>query len=292
MTHRRAVLGLMVVAAVWGVAFTVIKQTLQDMSPMVLLAVRFLCAAVLVAPLLRGFRLRDVGPALLVATLFWAGFAFQTAGLAWTTPARSAFVTGLSTPLTPMVFLLVYRLRPAVATWVGVALAAVGLYFLTRPDSGLAPNRGDLLTLGCAVCFAGQIVATGHFVRRVGAGHLLAVEMAVTGLLSLGAAPLLEVPHLHFTATSLAGMVFLIVTGVATFWFQLRAQQVVSPSLTALIFALEPVFAALTSFVVIGERLGGGQWVGAGLIVVAMVLGGYGAGEPQPAGAAAVGGEI
>jgi drug/metabolite transporter (DMT)-like permease len=272
MTHRRAVLGLVVVAAVWGGSFTIIKTVLAGLSPMVLLALRFLTAALLVLPFFRGITRREVGAGLVVGVLFWTGFVFQTTGLAWTTPSRSAFVTGLCTPLTPLVFFLVHGTRPRAPTLAAAGLAVVGLYFLTRPNPGTTINRGDLLTLGCAIAFAGQIVAAGHFARHVAPRHLLAVELALTGILSLVAAPLLETPRLELTALRAALLAFLAVSAVLTFWFQLRAQQIVSPSETALVFALEPVFAALTSFVVLGERLNPGQWLGAALILGAMLL--------------------
>jgi drug/metabolite transporter (DMT)-like permease len=271
-THRRALLGLIVVAAVWGVSFSVIKTALRDLSPIVLLAVRFLGAAALAAPAFRGISRRELGPGLLIGLLFWGGFMFQTTGLVSTTPSRSAFITSLAVPLTPVVFLLVYRTRPAALTWIGVVIALAGLYLLTRPDAGGGINSGDLLTTGCAICFAGQIVAAGHFTRSIAPRHLLAIELAVTGGLSLIAVPLLETPRLHLTLSAIGALVFLITTAVATFWFQFKAQQVVSPGQTALVFSLEPVFAALTSFVLLGERLHGGQWIGAALILCALIL--------------------
>ncbi|HEU4697702.1 MAG TPA: DMT family transporter [Gemmatimonadales bacterium] len=272
MTHRRAVVGLVVVAAVWGCSFTMIKEVLAGLTPMMLLAARFLLATLLVLPFFRGIGRRELGAGAVVGLLFWIGFVFQTTGLAWTTPSRSAFVTGLSVPLTPLVFYVAHRARPHLPTLAAAALAVAGLYFITRPDAGASVNRGDLLTLGCAVAFAGQIVAGGHFARQVDPRRLLAVEVALTGLLSLALAPRFETPRFELTVTRAALLAFLAVSAVATFGFQLRAQQVVSPSETALIFALEPVFAALTSFVVLGERLGPAQWLGALLILGAMLL--------------------
>jgi drug/metabolite transporter (DMT)-like permease len=217
-----------------------------------------------------------------IGLLFWAGFVFQTSGLDRTTPSRSAFITGLSVPLTPIVYLAVHGRRPRVSTILGVVLALAGMWLLTRPEPGTALNRGDLLTLGCAVAFAGQIVAAGHFGKRVSARHLLVVELAVTGVLSLLTAPLLETTRIE-PSLGLAGLIaFLSLSAVATFGFQLRAQQVVSPSQTALIFALEPVFAAITSYVAIGEVLTPAQWGGGALIVAAMLLPELGAFKTQP----------
>jgi drug/metabolite transporter (DMT)-like permease len=193
--------------------------------------------------------------------------------LAETSASRSAFITSLSTPLVPVVAFVAHRAVPRPLTITAVILAGIGMYFLTLPDAGGGgPNRGDLLTLGCAVLFAGQIVAAGHFSRRSAPVRLLAVEMASAAALSLLLAPLLETPRMTFGLPLAVALLFLSVSGLWSFYMQLRAQQVLSPTYTALIFMLEPVFAALTSFGVLGERLTPVQWGGAALILAAMAL--------------------
>ncbi|MDQ2669400.1 MAG: DMT family transporter [Gemmatimonadota bacterium] len=272
MTHGRAVAGLVLVTAVWGAAFTVIKAALVYTSPMVLLACRFSLAMLLMAFAVRGLSRRDVAAGALVGLLFFGGFVFQTNGLAYTTPSRSAFITALSVPFTPLIVLLAHRQLPSRALIGGVALALLGTWLLTDPGGG-GLNRGDLLTVASAALFAGQIVAGGHFVRTVSPRRLLLVEITLTALLSLSAAPLVDRPmRLEPTLPLAAALAFLSVSAVGTFWYQLRAQQVVSPSETALVFSLEPVFAALVSWVVIGETLGVVQWLGGTLILGAMMV--------------------
>jgi drug/metabolite transporter (DMT)-like permease len=273
MTHRRAVLGLVVVALVWGASFSIIKAALEHSSPLLFLGIRFSLAALVLVGSLRGISRKELSAGAVLGLLFWGGFVFQTTGLAYTTPSRSAFITSLSTPLVPVIFFLVTRIRPRWQTVAGVALACAGLYLLTRPgDSGGGLNRGDLLTLACAVLFAGQIVAVGHFSRAGAAVRLLAVELGVTAVLSLAAALLLETPRLEPTYGLAGAFAFLSLSAVATFWFQLRAQRVVSPAQTALVFALGPVAAAVTSYVAFGETLSLTQWIGGGLILAGMVV--------------------
>lgn len=271
MNARQGTLALAVVAIVWGASFTIIKLALRDASPVTFLAVRFLLATL---PLV--LVLRALGPAewlagAILGLFFWGGFVFQTTGLAHTTPARSAFITGLSTPLVPIVAFAWDRTRPPPLLLAGIVLALAGSWFLTDPRGG-GLNRGDLLTLGCAVAFACQIVAAGHAARRVSPVRLLAVQLALTGVLSAASAPALETPRFHLTPALGAALVFLAATAIATFWAQLRAQRVVSPSTTALIFALEPVAAAATSWAVLGETLGAAQLGGAALILVGTML--------------------
>jgi drug/metabolite transporter (DMT)-like permease len=111
--------------------------------------------------------------------------------------------------------------------------------------------------------------------------RLLAVELSTTAVLSLLLAPLLETPRVTPNAM-LAGLVlFLGLSELWSFYMQLRAQQVLSPTHTALLFMLEPVFAALTSFLLLGERLRPLQWGGGALILGAMALPALGTGQPS-----------
>jgi drug/metabolite transporter (DMT)-like permease len=273
MTRHQAVGWLVLVCLAWGVSFTVTKEALVFVSPLMLMGLEFGLASLLLIGSFRGLSRYELVGGLVLGLFFWAGFAFQTFGLNGTTPSRSAFITSLGTPLVPVLYFLVYRRAPHLPTIAGVFLAAIGMYLLTRPDgAGGGLNRGDLLTLGCAVMFAAQIVAAGHFSRRTELSRLLCVELATAGALSLLLAPVLETPRVTPSPRFLAALVFLTLSGLWSFYMQLRAQQVLSPSHTALIFTLEPVFAALTSLVVLGERLAPLQCVGAALILAAMAL--------------------
>jgi drug/metabolite transporter (DMT)-like permease len=226
-----------------------------------------------VAPWFRGLTRRELTGGAVLALLFWAGFVFQTVGLQYTTPSRSAFITGLSTPLVPLAYFAIYRRPPSLAVLLAVLVTGIGMYLLTRPggmSAGL--NRGDLLTLGCAALFAFQIVAVGHYAPVARPTRLLALELGLTGVLSLLAAPLLETPRLTLGPPLVLGLAFVSVTAALTFYLQLGAQKVVSPAATAIIFTLEPVAAALTSWIVLREVLTPSQWLGGVLILGGAVL--------------------
>ena len=270
MTPRAAVAWLIAVCLVWGVSFVAVKAALAFATPMVLLGLRLALAGAPVLGTLRGApRAEWIGGSVL-GLLFWVGFAFQTAGLHYTTPSRSAFITILSTPLVPLVQLAVFRSVPRLLTLVGVALGVAGTWLLTAPGGGAGLNRGDLLTLGCALAFAGQMVAAGHFAPRISASRLVALELLVGAACSLVFAPVLEVPRLDPAPEFLGLLGFLAVGGLWSFRMQLRAQQVLTPSRTALVFCLEPVFAALASYLLLGETLGPGQLLGGALILGAV----------------------
>ncbi|MGH7527458.1 MAG: DMT family transporter [Gemmatimonadales bacterium] len=270
MTSRQAVGWLVLVCAVWGVSFVVVKGALGYVSPLMLMAIRFGIATAIIAGSLRGLRREELVAGVILGVLFWSGFAFQTFGLRHTTPSRSAFITILSTPLVPVVHYLIYRSVPRASTVGAVLLAVVGTYLLTSPGGGFGLNYGDVLTLGCAVLFAGQIVAVGHFAPRLPITRLLALELGVAALLSLAASPLLETPTVVPNRLAVAALLFLGLSGLWSFYMQLRTQQVLSPTHTALVFTLEPVFASFASYLIFAERLTPVQLAGGALILAAV----------------------
>ena len=280
MTRRQAVAALALVCLVWGVSFTLIKQALGYASPLVLLGLRFTLASTVIVGSLRGLTREEAAGGLLLGTLFWAGFVLQTMGLEQTTPSRSAFLTILSTPLVPVLQFLLQRTLPRGPTLAAIGLAVAGTWLLTSPGGGAGLNRGDVLTIGCAVLFTGQIVAAGYYATRIPIGRLLALELGWCAVLSLLTAPLLESPRLVPAPAFLAMVAFLAFTGLWSFRTQLQAQQVLTPTHTALVFTLEPVFAALTSYLVLGERLGPVQLLGGALILAAVAAPALEAPEP------------
>jgi drug/metabolite transporter (DMT)-like permease len=282
MTRRRAIGWLVLVTLVWGSTFTLTKTALASISPLLFMGARFTVATVALAGVFRHLRWSEVRAGLVLGALFWTGFVFQTKGLDLTTPSRSAFITSLSSALTPVVALLAHRAAPGKLTIGGIALAMVGTYLLTAPDAG-GMNAGDTLTVGCAVVFAGHIVAASYYARRFDPARLLAVQLGLTAVLSFAAAPLLETPRFTPDAVALSIIALLGLTGLWSFYMQLRAQREVHASDAALVFVLEPVFAALISFFALGERLTPIQWIGGMLILGALAVPAIAAGQPETA---------
>ena len=267
---------LLLVAAtfVWGGTFVVVKAALADASPFPFLAVRFILAGVLMLFLMARGRLprETLLPSLILGILLFGGFAFQTWGLVWTTPSKSAFITGFSVILVPVLSLFCgYSLRPA--NLAGAGLGLLGLYFLVLRSGSVAVNRGDLLTLFGAMAFAVHIVLVGSYTRRFSFLHLAPGQILVVGIISTVAVPLGPAPTWHWTGRLVVAMAVTVffATGFA-FSTQVWAQRYTPPAHAALIFALEPVFAALTSRLVTKEHLGGKVLLGSGLILAGMVI--------------------
>jgi drug/metabolite transporter (DMT)-like permease len=277
----KAHLLLLAATFVWGATFIVIKSALADATPLVFNAVRMVIAAVILCAIFfRQLRFLPVGAlraGFEIGTLMWLGYELQTAGLFYTSASKSAFLTGVSVVLVPLLLALIWRRHINRYTLAGVAAAFVGLYLLCVPPAqGLSLaslNRGDLLTLGCAVAFAFQIIILGRNAQHFGFAHLVPVEISVCALWMLISIPIAEPHgHIHFTPEMLWALAVTALLGtVACFIVQAWAQRFTPPTHTALIFSLEPVFAGLTSYALIGERLGSRALIGAALILIGVL---------------------
>jgi len=274
-TPRRADWTLLVATALWGTSFVAVKSALADATPLAFLTIRFTLAALVIAPG-TPLRPRPVGQELsggaVLGLLVAFGFIAQTAGLVITTPSRSAFIVAVSSVLAPLIALAWLGERPRWLTAAALALATLGIYLLTAPDAG-GLNRGDLLTLVCAACFGGQIVAVSELSRRYDARRLVFTQVAGTALVAALATAVFERPHIHWTPRFVGALGYTVLfASTISFLLQMRAQRAMSAARAALIFCFEPLFAAVTSWLVLGERLSLLQWGGGALILVGMVI--------------------
>ena len=282
---------------IWGATFVLVKDALANASVFVFLALRFLLATVVLI-FMYGRQLRTADASgfragALMGCCMFGGYAFQTAGLALTTPSKAAFITGFFVVFVPLLLALLGLRRAPLWVWLGALSAFIGLYFLAVPPSGLAVlNRGDLLVLACAFMFAVHVISIGHYSVRYSVGALTLIQVAVTTLFTILCVPIfalvgIEQPHLMWTRGLIVGVVTtgVLATAVA-FSLQVWAQQYTSANHAAIIFTLEPVFAGLTSFFFYHERLSARSLLGAALILggilVAELLG------PTPASESSV----
>jgi len=276
-------LSLLLLTLLWGTTFTLVKLAVEIGSTSLFLAVRF-AVAVAVLGAVALWRRDPVGEkfwrhGLSVGAFMWLGFALQTAGLRLTTPARSGFISGLCVVLVPLIGKFVLGRAVRWSAWAGVALAVSGMALLTRPfDAGVVSadvRLGDLLTAASAVAFALQIILMGEWSPRHPLVPFTLVQIAVV---LLGALVALPIEGARFDAArwpAFAGVVAF--TGVCmtagAFFVMNWAQRHTTAVRAALIFALEPVAAALFSWAVIGEQLGQAGWWGGALIVLGVFAG-------------------
>lgn len=264
-------LALFAVVFVWGVTFVAVKNALAAIGVFTFLALRFAVAFAFLAALFRR-RLAVAGlPAVkasaLIGLFLFAGYAFQTAGLIYTTASSAGFITGLAVVLVPCLAALIGRRLPGPGVVAGAGLAVTGLALLTL-DAGLSLNYGDCLVFLCAVAFALHILTVGRFAPRCDAAVLATLQIGVTALLSGAAACVGETFPARLTGDVWIALAVTAIPATAlAFLIQTAAQQFTTPSRTAIIFALEPVFAALAGVCLLGETLTGKQLIGCALIL-------------------------
>jgi drug/metabolite transporter (DMT)-like permease len=279
----KAHLLLVLMTLIWGSTFVLIKEALKDSSPLLLNAVRMALAAVLLALYYRKHLNTWTRPALtagvVVGIFLYLGYALQTTGLKLTTPSKSAFLTGTSTVLVPLILVAFWKTRIHLWRAVGIALAFFGLFLMTVPAgrAGLADfanvNRGDILSIGCAFGFALQIVFLGRATQRFPFEQIAVLQIGTAAALMAVTAPLLEHPRFQPSNAVIATVLITGILGTAVaFTVQAWAQQFTPATHTALIFNLEPVFAWLTSFIYLHERLGFRAGAGALLILTGVLV--------------------
>jgi len=274
---RRADAVLVSITAFWGLTFVLVKDAVASADPFTFLVLRFTLGAGLLSFVawrrMRGASLLRAGTGL--GLLLFVGFAAQTAGLQFTTPSRSAFLTSLSVLLVPLLSVLLYRRRPPPTSLLGVALAMCGLWALAGgaslgPTFGL--GKGEVLTLVCALAFALQMTLLERLARRHAAAPLVAVQLWTVAALALLAMVGLG-PRLRL-GWPLAGAVLLTGAGgsAAALLLQAWAQARTTAVRAALVYALEPVFAAAYSQALGRERLGAREVLGGGLILAGLLV--------------------
>jgi drug/metabolite transporter (DMT)-like permease len=262
----------------WGVTFVIVKNALADISVFAYLAARFVLGAL---PLiwiyredLRNLTRDEAWAGIQVGLFMFAGYGFQTAGIARTTPSKAAFITGLSVVLVPVFLAVFWRKKIGAWAWGGAAGSFAGLYFLTVPSQGFTElNRGDVLVMGCAVLYALQIIFISRYTGKYSLGALSCLQVVLAGVLSTLAVPIFNAARVeHFFVRFTFQMEFgVIVTAIFTtalaYPLLVWGQTHTSATNTALILTCEPVFAAITSFFMLHERLGGRALAGAALIL-------------------------
>jgi drug/metabolite transporter (DMT)-like permease len=265
---------LFLVAVVWGTTFPLAKYILTHIPPFLYLTVRFGLAALVLLPFaylvirrLPGrLWLKSIG----VGVALGVGFVFQTVGLQTAGATVSAFLTGLSVVLVPVLGIFWGRSASG-REWIGVAAATVGLALLTL-QGPTRPGLGELLVLGCAFCFAIQILLLDRVAAEVPPLPLGAIQVFVVAMLCLPFLPAEPPTQSAPVAVWLAIAALAVFATAGAFTLQSWAQRFTVPTHVGLIFAFEPVAAAVFARWWLGEELFLPQWIGAGLILAGIVL--------------------
>ncbi|MBX2804480.1 MAG: DMT family transporter [Hyphomicrobiales bacterium] len=267
---------LIIVTMIWGGTFIIVQNALSVTGPFFFVGARFGMAAIMMALFsvqdMRGVKWNEIYAGSLIGVAIMAGYSLQTIGLLTILSSESAFITALYVPVVPLLQWAIMRRRPQLNSWIGIAIAFVGLMLLTMPASGTIDlSYGALLTLACAVAFSFEIVLIGFFAGKVDARRICVIQLAIASLLSFAA----MIPAGE-SIPPFTWLLLLSVTGMALASALIQyamnwAQQTVSPTKATVIYAGEPVWAGIFGRLA-GEILTGRAIFGGMLIVFAVII--------------------
>ena len=275
---RLAQILLVFVTLIWGATFIMVKDALNDAGPFAFGTLRFTIAGILTLVIVNKsiFTLTktEIIGGLICGFCLFCGYAFQNFGLMQTSASKSAFITSVSVLMVPIILYLFNIQKVEMKVWFAVVLATIGLYILLDPRGGMI-NWGDILTFGCALGFAVHIILQGYYVKKkVRILPFFLVQTWVVVGFSFFNSLIFE-PIFAIWSPRLISA--LLVTGIAATFIAILimiwAQQILNPGETAIIFSLEPVFAALFAMVFAAEFLGMWGYLGGGLVVLAVAFG-------------------
>lgn len=281
----KADLTLLLVVFIWGTTFAIMKDVISIVTPFYFLTLRF-STAVLVLILIFHRRLRNLDLETIklgsfVGVFLFGGFAFQVVGLNYTTASRAGFLTGLSVVIVPMLSAVILKKVPSILTIIGVALTTVGLGLLSFNGEFIF-NFGDFLVFLCAVSLAIYILLVGKYVQQKDSILLAIVQITTVAFLS-GFASLLEGSFKVVFQPELWGAVIYMALFATAFALVVenKAQEFTTPTRTAIIFSMEPVFAAVFAYFYLGEVISMSGYWGGVLIVVGMIISELKLSKPQ-----------
>ncbi|MEI6734477.1 MAG: DMT family transporter [Comamonadaceae bacterium] len=276
-SHRQGLLALLLVTVVWGTTFPAMKQLSSDLAALEIILLRYLISSLVLLPLLWGLRWSELRWGVAIGSVLFCAFFLQVAGLALTSSNRNAFVTGLNVLIVPMLaYLLGQRMRWPVL--LGAALAVLGLggmFYDQTPWSS-----GDTLTLVSAFVYAVYVLLfefSAKAANRPRPERLALVQsltmlaLSALGFMLVEPAPLGNLWS-RAQGHSISLLYLGLLAGAVMVWLQAWGQQRVRAVEAAIVYGLEPVFAALAAVWWIGEVLQGRALLGGALIVLGVVI--------------------
>ena len=275
---------LLLGSVIWGAAFVAQRVGMDHLGPFSFNGIRMLLAGVVMIPVTAFIeKRRTPEPApnpkdqrragLLCGFMLFAASSLQQMGLVTTTAGKAGFITALYVVLVPVAAWLLFKKNPGRIIWLGVVLAVFALYLLCMPADGFTLQSGDLLMLGCAVCFTVQILCVDYYAPKVSGVRLARDEFLVTGVLSLLIAVFTETITWEGVREALIPILYAgILSGAVGYSLQIVGQRDTDPTVASLLMCLESVFAVLTGAIVLGEKMTVRETAGCILMFSAVIL--------------------
>lgn len=286
MKNMKGNLILLLTAMIWGTAFVFQSDGMNYLGPYTFNMSRTLLAAVVLIPVILGFKLfekkRGRSKPVDYKTTFIGGFfcglclavasCLQQIGIVSTSAGKAGFITALYVIIVPIISLILGKKLPK-KIWICVVLAIAGFYLLCI-KSDFSLNAGDAFVLACALGFAVHIIVIDHFLEKGADAMIMAcTQFWVAGLFMLIPSFTLETPTWDGIFAARYSILFTgIMSSAVAYTLQIIGQRYTTPTLATLIMSLESVFAALAGFLILGENLSLKELFGCALVFTAVIL--------------------
>lgn len=278
MKHNSGKLALLVVAIIWGTGFVASALALEYYSPIQILALRFTIAFVISFMLFRN-KLQSISrdtvfKASLIGLFLFFAFYFQIVGLQYTTASKNAFLTATNIIMVPFLSFVIFKDKIKSKNILGAFITLIGIGFLSIESGGFTGvNKGDILTLVCALFFALQIFYTDHVVKDLDPGVILVIQMGVAMLLSWLSVIFTKSYAMPISFEALQSILYLgIASTLIAFGIQTWAQKHTTSTEAAVILSTEAFFGMLASIIILKEAMTVQLLVGAVLIFAGVVI--------------------
>ena len=284
----RGSLLLLLGSMIWGAAFVAQRVGMDHVGPFTFNGIRMLLAWLVMIPVTAlmehknkntpGYTAPDPKDqrlsGVICGALLFIATSLQQMGLVSTTAGKAGFITALYVVRVPVAAWFLFRKNPGKVIWLGVLIAVGALWLLCMPaDGGFVLQSGDLLVLGCAVCFTFQILCVDHYAARVSGVKLARDEFLVTGGLSMLIAVATEPISWEGVREALIPILYAgIMSGAVGYTLQVLGQRDTDPTVASLLMCMEAVFAVLTGVLLIGEKMTVRETVGCVLMFCAVIL--------------------
>lgn len=267
---------LLFVAAVWGGGFVAVKGALDTMTPFVLMAYRFILATAIMYVFFRkkigSISKSDLKYGGVVGTILFLAFAAQTFGLQYTTASKQGFLTATYVVMVPILYWILYKNRPQNKAFLGSVLTIIGIA-LVSINKDMNFNKGDALTLLCALLFAAHIISLEYYTKKMEVLKLSFLQLAVAAAWFIVSAVAFEPLQFSLSSAEWYAIIYLAVFSTfACFTVQTIAQKYTSSSHASIIMSLESVFAAVFGVLLLGEVMTPLMIGGCVLIFVAILI--------------------
>lgn len=276
---------------IWGGTFALIKNALNDISPLLFLGIRFGLAALIflpfVYPHLKKTNKKTIIAGTILGLFYFAGFVTQTMGLNLTTATKSGFITGTFVIFIPILQIFIEKRKPKWFNLLSILLVLIGLIMLSSKGDNLLDfiqqlgtdfNFGDLLTLFCAILFAFQVVYVDLFTKKYDYLPMVFVQLLITGIGGFILSFFFSITSVeHIKLIFNGSLIFAILytsifASVLATVIQLKFQKLVTPTKAGIIFSIEPIFSAVFAYFLLSEKISNFGLVGCVVIFIGLII--------------------